>query len=130
MKCVERARITNICLMLRISEIVLNFIRKLAQLKLYLNCKFKISIRPTYKIQVTRTKFNTISKILNTSQTLVILCLSMHYIYLRSRGNNYKRDRTEPAHMVRPCPKNGRRKIAQNSVEVDAKTKESTRKTE
>jgi hypothetical protein len=37
---------------------------------------------------------------------------------------------TEPAHMVRPCPKNGRRKIAQNSIEVDVKTKESTRKTE
>jgi len=32
--------------------------------------------------------------------------------------------------MVRPCPKNGRRKITQNSVEVDAETKESTRKTE
>jgi hypothetical protein len=32
--------------------------------------------------------------------------------------------------MVRPCPKNGRRKIAQNSIEVDTKTKESTRKTE
>jgi hypothetical protein len=32
--------------------------------------------------------------------------------------------------MVRPCSKNGRRKIAQNSIEVDAKTKESTRKTE
>jgi hypothetical protein len=32
--------------------------------------------------------------------------------------------------MVRPCPKNSRRKIAQNSIEVDAKTKESTRKTE
>jgi hypothetical protein len=32
--------------------------------------------------------------------------------------------------MVRPCSKNGRRKIAQNSFEVDAKTKESTRKTE
>jgi len=31
--------------------------------------------------------------------------------------------------MVRPCPKNGRRKITQNSVEVDAETKESTRKT-
>jgi hypothetical protein len=29
--------------------------------------------------------------------------------------------------MVRPCPKNGRRKIAQNSFEVDAKTKENTR---
>jgi hypothetical protein len=32
--------------------------------------------------------------------------------------------------MVRPCPKNGRRKTAQNSIEVDAKTKESMRKTE
>jgi len=32
--------------------------------------------------------------------------------------------------MVRPCPKNDRRKITQNSVEVDAETKESTRKTE
>ena len=25
--------------------------------------------------------------------------------------------------MVRPCPKNGRRKITQNSIEVDAETK-------
>jgi hypothetical protein len=32
--------------------------------------------------------------------------------------------------MARSCLKNGRRKIAQNSTEVDAKTKESTRKTE
>jgi hypothetical protein len=32
--------------------------------------------------------------------------------------------------MVRPCSKNGRRKIAQNSIEVDSKTKESTGKTE
>jgi hypothetical protein len=32
--------------------------------------------------------------------------------------------------MVRPCSKNGRRKIVQNSIEVDAKTKESTGKTE
>jgi len=32
--------------------------------------------------------------------------------------------------MVRPCPKNGRRKIIQNSIEVVAETKESTRKTE
>jgi hypothetical protein len=32
--------------------------------------------------------------------------------------------------MVRVCSKNGRRKIAQNGIEVDAKTKESTRKTE
>jgi hypothetical protein len=47
-----------------------------------------------------------------------------------TRGNNYKRARTEPAHIVRPCSKNGRRKIAQNSIEVDAKTKENARKTE
>ena len=32
--------------------------------------------------------------------------------------------------MVRPCSKNGRRKITQNSIEVDAETKDSTRKTE
>jgi hypothetical protein len=32
--------------------------------------------------------------------------------------------------MVRPCSKNGRKKTAQNNIEVDAKTKESTRKTE
>jgi hypothetical protein len=32
--------------------------------------------------------------------------------------------------MVWPCSKNGRRKIAQNNIEVDAKTKQSTRKTE
>jgi hypothetical protein len=32
--------------------------------------------------------------------------------------------------MVRPCSKNGRRKTAQNDIEVDADTKESTRKTE
>jgi len=32
--------------------------------------------------------------------------------------------------MARPCSKNGRRKITQNSIEVDAETKESTRKTE
>jgi hypothetical protein len=31
--------------------------------------------------------------------------------------------------MVRPCSGNGRRKIAQNNVEVDAETIESTRKT-
>ena len=37
---------------------------------------------------------------------------------------------TEPTYMVRPCPKNGRRKITQNSIEVDAKSEESTRKTE
>jgi hypothetical protein len=32
--------------------------------------------------------------------------------------------------MVRPCLENGRRKIAQNSIEVDAETKESMRKPE
>ena len=32
--------------------------------------------------------------------------------------------------MVRPCSENGRRKIIQNNIEVDAETKEITRKTE
>jgi len=32
--------------------------------------------------------------------------------------------------MVRPCSKNGRRKINQNSIEVDAETKERTRRIE
>jgi len=32
--------------------------------------------------------------------------------------------------MVRPCSKNGRRKVTKNSTEVDAETKESTWKTE
>jgi hypothetical protein len=32
--------------------------------------------------------------------------------------------------MVQPCSKNGRSKSAQNSIEVDAKTKDSMRKTE
>ena len=32
--------------------------------------------------------------------------------------------------MVRPCPKNGRGKIAKDSIEGDAKTKENMRKTE
>jgi hypothetical protein len=32
--------------------------------------------------------------------------------------------------MVQPCSENGRRKIVQNSIEVDAKTKDSMRKTE
>jgi hypothetical protein len=32
--------------------------------------------------------------------------------------------------MLRPCSENGRRKITQNSIEVDAETKESTRKAE
>jgi hypothetical protein len=31
---------------------------------------------------------------------------------------------------VRPCSKNGRRKITQNNIEVDPETKESMRKTE
>jgi len=31
--------------------------------------------------------------------------------------------------MVQPCSKNGRRKITQKSIEVDAETKESMRKT-
>jgi hypothetical protein len=31
--------------------------------------------------------------------------------------------------MVLPCSENGRRKITQNGIEVDAETKESTRKT-
>jgi hypothetical protein len=38
--------------------------------------------------------------------------------------------KTDGAYMVRPCSKNGRRKITQNSIEVDAETKESRRKTE
>jgi len=32
--------------------------------------------------------------------------------------------------MLWPCSKNGRRETAQNSIEVDAETKEITRKTE
>jgi len=32
--------------------------------------------------------------------------------------------------MVKPCSKNGRRTTTQKSIEVDAETKESTRKTE
>jgi len=32
--------------------------------------------------------------------------------------------------MVWPCSKNGRRKTTQNSIEVDAETKDSARKTE
>jgi hypothetical protein len=32
--------------------------------------------------------------------------------------------------MVRPCSENGRRKITENSNEVDTETKESMRKTE
>ena len=31
--------------------------------------------------------------------------------------------------MVRPCSENGRKKITQNSIEVDAETKDRTRKT-
>jgi hypothetical protein len=33
-------------------------------------------------------------------------------------------------YVEQPYPENGRRKISQNSIEVDAETKESTRKTE
>jgi hypothetical protein len=32
--------------------------------------------------------------------------------------------------MIRPCSENGGKKITQNSIEVDAETKESTRKAE
>jgi len=32
--------------------------------------------------------------------------------------------------MVRPCSENGRRKITQNSIEVDTETEESMRKAE
>jgi len=32
--------------------------------------------------------------------------------------------------MVWPCSKNGKRETAQNNIEVDAETKEGTRKTE
>ena len=32
--------------------------------------------------------------------------------------------------MVRPCSEHGRKKITQNSIEVDAETQESTRKPE
>ena len=38
-------------------------------------------------------------------------------------------EQNQPCPCPRPCPKNGRRKITQNSIEVDAETKESTRKT-
>jgi hypothetical protein len=45
----------------------------------YLNCEFRISIKPTSKIQVTRIKFTTISKILNANQMLIFPSLSIHY---------------------------------------------------
>jgi len=32
--------------------------------------------------------------------------------------------------MVRPCSENGGKKITQNNIEVDAETKQTTRKTE
>jgi len=32
--------------------------------------------------------------------------------------------------MIRPCLENGRRKITQNSIEVDTETEQNTRKTE
>ena len=56
-----------------------------------------------------------------------VIYFEVFYLY---RGNNYRRSWTEPAYMVQPCSKNGRRKITQNSIEVDAETKESTRKPE
>jgi hypothetical protein len=40
-----------------------------------------------------------------------------------------KKNRTEPAYMVRPCSENSRRKITQNNIKVDTETKESTRNT-
>ena len=46
---------------------------------------------------------------------------------LRNLKRNYKRNWTEPAYMVRPCSENDRRNITQNSIEVYAETKESTR---
>jgi len=36
----------------------------------------------------------------------------------------------EPTYMVRPFPKYGRRKITENSIEVDDEIKQRTRKTE
>jgi hypothetical protein len=41
-----------------------------------------------------------------------------------------KEIKIEPPYMVRPCSENGRRNITQNNIEVDAETKESTRKAE
>jgi hypothetical protein len=52
---------------------------QLAQLKFYVDCKFKISIKPKSKIQTTHIKSSTISKIPNTSQMLIFPSLSMHY---------------------------------------------------
>jgi hypothetical protein len=68
---------------------------------------------------------------LSRSRSLIFGFTFIHFIIRNwTRGNNYKRDGTEPADMVRPCSENGRRKIAQNSIEVDGKTKVSTRKAE
>jgi hypothetical protein len=47
-----------------------------------------------------------------------------------TRRNNYKINLTEPAYMLLPCSENGRNKITLTSIEVDAETKERTRKTE
>ena len=52
------------------------------------------------------------------------------YTFLSFMYSELNRKWTEPTYMVRPCPKNGRRKFTQNSIQVDAETKESTRKTE
>jgi hypothetical protein len=58
-----------------------------AQLKLYIDCEFEVSIKSTYKVQVIRIKFSTISKISNTSQMLIFPCLSIHYTSTREDRN-------------------------------------------
>jgi len=45
-------------------------------------------------------------------------------------GTIIKETEQNQLYMLRPCSENGRRKITQNSIEVDAETKESRRKTE
>ena len=52
------------------------------------------------------------------------------YIYIKEKETIIKKYLTEPGYIIRPCSENGRRKITQNSIEVDTKTKESTRQTE
>jgi len=55
---------------------------QLAQPNLYLNCKFKMSTKPTHKIHVTlikSPKFTSSSKILNTNQMSTNFSLSIHY---------------------------------------------------
>ena len=60
-------------------RIFLFLARATSSAKIYLKCEFKISIKPTYKIQVTHVKFTTISKIINTNQMLIIPSLFMYY---------------------------------------------------